>query len=95
MLRSFKIDRNTGHSSVLYILHLQVKQQRGKERDSQLRRREQRQCSLWRCGIETTKRTLECTTQLAVRDTTDVSGDRRLKPYANLLKYPRLNCNML
>ena len=41
----------------------------------------------WKCGLDAAKRTLNVTTQLAVRDTTNVSGDKRLSPYANLLRY--------
>lgn len=44
----------------------------------------------WRCGLETAKRTLEKTTQRAVRDFSDTRGMRRLKPTAYQLKYPRL-----
>jgi hypothetical protein len=44
----------------------------------------------WRCGLETAKRTIEKTTQRAVRDFTDSRGMRRLKPTAYQLKYPRL-----
>ena len=48
----------------------------------------------WKCGLDAAKRTLQVTTQLAVRDTTNVSGDKRLSPYANLLRYPKLQCDM-
>lgn len=44
----------------------------------------------WRCGLETAKRTIDKTTQRAVRDFTDSRGMRRLKPTAYQLKYPRL-----
>lgn len=44
----------------------------------------------WRCGLETAQRTIDKTTQRAVRDFTDSRGMRRLKPRAYQLKYPRL-----
>jgi hypothetical protein len=40
----------------------------------------------WRIGIETGKRTVENTTQLAVRDFTHTTGGRRLKPIHYQLK---------
>ena len=48
----------------------------------------------WNIGIETAKKTLERTTQLAIRDFSKTAGGRRLKPYAYQLKYPRLNVEM-
>jgi hypothetical protein len=48
----------------------------------------------WKIGIETARRTLEATTQLAVRDFSHTTAGRRLKPYAYQLKYPRLSCTM-
>jgi Fe-S-cluster containining protein len=48
----------------------------------------------WRCGIETAQRTLNRTTQRAVRDFTDGRGMRRLKPTAYQLKYPRLRTEL-
>lgn len=48
----------------------------------------------WNIGLETAKRTLQKTTQRAVRDLVNVSGTRRLKPYAYQLRYPRLNTEM-
>ncbi len=44
----------------------------------------------WSIGLEAAKRTVEVTTQMAVRDFSDASGSRRLKPYASLLKWKRL-----
>jgi len=44
----------------------------------------------WRIGLEAAKRTVEATTQLAVRDFSHTTGGRRLKPYAWMLRYPRL-----
>lgn len=48
----------------------------------------------WRCGLETAQRTLERTTQRAVRDFSDSRGMRRLKPTAYQLKYPRLRTEL-
>ena len=48
----------------------------------------------WGIGKETAKRTLEVTTQLAVRDFRHTSGARRLKPNAWMLRYPRRDCNV-
>ena len=48
----------------------------------------------WRCGTKTAERTLSRTTQRAVRDFTHTTGGRRLKPYAYMLRYPRLNVEM-
>ena len=50
--------------------------------------------ALWRIGEETAKRTLEATTQLAVRDLGSASGDRRLKPTAYQLRFRRLRVEM-
>ena len=49
---------------------------------------------IWKCGRETAKATLNGTTQLAVRDTSNVSGDKRLKPYMHILRYTFLDCEM-
>ena len=43
----------------------------------------------WGIGLETAKKTVEATTQLAVRDFTHTKGGRRLKPYAWQLHHPR------
>ena len=48
----------------------------------------------WRIGQETARRTLERTTQLGVRDLTNSTMTRRLKPYTLQLRYPRLNVTM-
>ena len=48
----------------------------------------------WKCGKETAQRTIDNTTQLAIRDTSNVSGDRRLRPYSNILRYPKLKFPM-
>jgi len=48
----------------------------------------------WNIGIETARKTIEKTTQLAVRDFTNVTGSRRLKPIHHQLKYRRLNVEM-
>ena len=48
----------------------------------------------WRIGLQAAERTLEHTTQLAVRDFTHVTGGRRLKPTAYQLKNRRLNTEM-
>ena len=48
----------------------------------------------WKCGRATAQRTIDNTTQLAIRDQSQVSGDRRLNPYANILRYNKLFCPM-
>lgn len=48
----------------------------------------------WKCGVEAARRTLENTTQLAVRYTNNVSGSRRPKPRAFQLRCIRLTCVM-
>ena len=48
----------------------------------------------WCIGTEAAKRTLEATTQLAVRDFTNTSGGRRLKPYHWVLNQRRLDCEV-
>jgi len=48
----------------------------------------------WNVGIETARKTIKKTTQLAVRDFTNVTGSRRLKPIHNQLKYRRLDAEM-
>ena len=45
----------------------------------------------WKIGKEAARRTLEVTTQRAVRDFTHTTGGRRLKPYTWMLRYPRLD----
>ena len=44
----------------------------------------------WRIGIEAAKRTVEATTQRAVRDFSNVTGSKRLKPHAWMLDYKRI-----
>ena len=48
----------------------------------------------WNIGVETAKKTLENTTQRAIRDFSQTAGGRRLKPYSYQLRYPRLNVEM-
>ena len=48
----------------------------------------------WKIGFELAKKTLDATTQLAVRDFTHTSGGRRLKPLHWVLKQPRLSCEV-
>ena len=48
----------------------------------------------WLIGLEAAKRTVEATTQLAVRDFTHTTGGRRLKPYSSILKQKRLGCDV-
>lgn len=48
----------------------------------------------WRCGLDTASRTLDRTTQRAVRDFSDTRGMRRLKPTTYQLKYPRLRAEL-
>jgi hypothetical protein len=45
----------------------------------------------WGIGLETAKKTIESTTQLAVRDFTHSWKGRRMKPYAWQLHHPRRN----
>ena len=46
----------------------------------------------WKIGLEAAKRTVDATTQLAVRDFTSTTGTRRLKPHHWLLEQKRLSC---
>ena len=46
----------------------------------------------WGIGLETARRTVDVTTQLAVRDFTHTTGGRRLKPHTWMLRYPRRQC---
>ena len=46
----------------------------------------------WKIGLEAAKRTVDATTQLAVRDFTTTTGGRRLKPYHWLMDQKRLSC---
>ena len=45
----------------------------------------------WSIGLEAAKRTIQHTTQMAVRDFSSISKGRRLKPYTHRLDYRRLN----
>ena len=44
----------------------------------------------WKIGVEAAKRTVDATTQRAVRDFSNVTGSKRLKPYAWMLDYKRI-----
>ena len=48
----------------------------------------------WHIGVEKARQTIEKTTQLAVRDFTNTTGGRRLKPIHQQLKYRRLDVEM-
>jgi hypothetical protein len=48
----------------------------------------------WRISIECARRTLEKTTQRAVRDWSVVQGSRRFRPVQYQLEYPRLKTNV-
>ena len=48
----------------------------------------------WKIGLEAAKRTVEATTQLAVRDFTHTTGGRRLKPSHWVLNQARLDCQV-
>ena len=48
----------------------------------------------WKIGKEAAQRTLDVTTQRAVRDFSHSTGGRRLKPYSWMLKYPRIECEV-
>ena len=48
----------------------------------------------WNIGLEAAKRTVEATTQMAVRDFTTTTGGRRLKPYSWILKQKRLSTDV-
>jgi len=50
--------------------------------------------SRWSIGLETGRKTLDKTTQLAVRNFTDSLGGKRMKPIHYQLKYRRLRCEM-
>ena len=50
--------------------------------------------SRWGIGLETARKTLDKTTQLAVRNFTDSLGGRRMKPIHYQLKHRRLRCEM-
>ena len=44
----------------------------------------------WKIGLELARQTVNRTTQCAVRDFSHTTGGRRIKPYAWMLKWPRL-----
>ncbi len=48
----------------------------------------------WGIGKEAAKRTVESTTQMAVRDFKNTAGSRRLKPYAWMLRFPRRSADV-
>jgi hypothetical protein len=48
----------------------------------------------WRCSLETATRTLQKTTQRAVRDYTNIIGGRKLRASHYQLRYPRLRCEL-
>ena len=48
----------------------------------------------WLIGLKAAKLTVDNTTQRAVRDFSTTTGSRRLKPYANMLRYKRLETEM-
>ena len=48
----------------------------------------------WKIGVEAAKRTVEATTQMAVRDFTHTTGGRRLKPHHWVLNHARLDCEV-
>ena len=48
----------------------------------------------WKIGLEAAKRTVDATTQLAVRDFTHTTGGRRLKPSHWVLNQARLDCQV-
>ena len=48
----------------------------------------------WRCSLETAKRTIQRTTQRAVRDHTGIVGGRKLRASHYQLRYRRLHCEV-
>eukprot|EP00980_Cylindrotheca_fusiformis_P018168 scaffold5886_cov93-Cylindrotheca_fusiformis.AAC.2 len=48
----------------------------------------------WRCSLDVAERTLEKTTQRAVRNFTHATAGRRIKPTAYQLRYPRIRTPM-
>ena len=48
----------------------------------------------WKIGLEAAKRTIDNTTQMAVRDFKHTSGGRRLKPYHWVVNQPRLDVDV-
>jgi hypothetical protein len=68
---------------VLRTMAIQSHKRKGTVTKEQLARR-------WRCGLDVAERTLQKTTQRAVRDFTHATGGRRIKPTAYQLRYPPL-----
>ena len=50
--------------------------------------------SRWNIGLDAAKKVIRASTQHGVRDFTNITGMRRLKPTAHQLRYKRLNCEM-
>ncbi len=48
----------------------------------------------WQCSLETTQRTLQQTTQRAIRDYTNIIGGRKLRATQYQLRYRRLHCEI-
>ena len=48
----------------------------------------------WKIGVEAAKRTIESTTQMAVRDFTNTTGSKRLKPSHTVLDHDRLQSEL-
>jgi hypothetical protein len=48
----------------------------------------------WQIGLEVAKKTVDATTQLAVRDFTDSEGGKRIRPSARVLNFSRINCDV-
>lgn len=48
----------------------------------------------WGISLKAAEKTIQRTTQRAVRDFTNATGTRRLKPYAMQLRYKRLDCDI-
>ena len=44
----------------------------------------------WSIGLKAAARTIDATTQMAVRDFSDVSGKRRLKPHHTMMDWKRI-----
>ena len=48
----------------------------------------------WKIGHEVAKKTIDATTQLAVRDFTDSEGGKRIRQSAWVLNFRRINCDV-
>ena len=66
---------------------IQSKARKGTVTAEQLARR-------WRCGVDIARRTIEKTTQRAVRDFTHSTAGRSIKPTNYQLRYPRIRADM-